>query len=117
MPASDDSSLQPDGWRSDAYSAWSNRKYEPFELNSGRKEEERGVKVLTMWNLIPQVAFSMPGRFRRYFLLPPKLVLAVGEPNPVSDDSLIRFNDPSAIAGILILETVWRVCCIGCKRF
>jgi hypothetical protein len=37
-------------------------------------------------------------------LLPPKLVLAVGEPNPVSDDSLIRFNDPSAIAGILMRQ-------------
>ena len=37
-------------------------------------------------------------------LLPPKLVLAVGEPNPVSDDSLIRFNDPSAISGILMRQ-------------
>ena len=35
-------------------------------------------------------------------LQPPKLVLAVGEPNPADDEKALRFNDPSSIAGILM---------------
>ena len=35
-------------------------------------------------------------------LQPPKLVLAVGEPNPVDENKALRFNDANAIAGILM---------------
>ena len=35
-------------------------------------------------------------------LQPPKLVLAVGEPNPADENKALRFNDPNSIAGILM---------------
>ena len=105
VPASDDSSSQPDGWRSDAYSTWSNKEREPFELDAafkgkrkeGGSENFNYVEFDSAGNLVCQEDSSG-------ILLPPKLVLAVGEPNPGSDDSLIRFNDPSAIAGILMRQ-------------
>ena len=105
VPASDDSSSQPDGWRSDAYSTWSNKEREPFELDAafkgkrkeGGSESFNYVEFDSAGNLVCQEDSSG-------ILLPPKLVLAVGEPNPGSDDSLIRFNDPSAIAGILMRQ-------------
>lgn len=105
VPASDDSSSQPDGWRSDAYSIWSNKESEPFELDAafkgkrkeGGSESFNYVEFDSAGNLVCQEDSSG-------ILLPPKLVLAVGEPNPGTDDRLIRFNDPSAIAGILMRQ-------------
>jgi len=105
VPASDDSSSQPDGWRSDAYSIWSNKESEPFELDAafkgkrkeGGSESFNYVEFDSAGNLVCQEDSSG-------ILLPPKLVLAVGEPNPGTDDSLIRFNDPAAIAGILMRQ-------------
>lgn len=105
VPASDDSSSQPDGWRSDAYSIWSNKESEPFELDAafkgkrkeGGSESFNYVEFDSAGNLVCQEDSSG-------ILLPPKLVLAVGEPNPGSVDRLIRFNDPSAIAGILMRQ-------------
>jgi hypothetical protein len=35
-------------------------------------------------------------------LQPPKLVLAVGEPNPADENKALRFNDANSIAGILM---------------
>lgn len=106
VPASDDTGIFSEGWRSDAFSVWSNKLGEHIFLDDAFKGKRKEKDGSNSYNFIE---FDSAGNLVCHddpsgILLNPKLVLAVGEPNPGSVDSLIRFNDPSAIAGILMRQ-------------
>jgi type II secretory pathway pseudopilin PulG len=106
VPTSDDTGIFSEGWRSDAFSVWSNKLGEHIFLDDAFKGKRKEKDASNSFNFIE---FDSAGNLvcqedTNGILLPPKLVLAVGEPNPGSVDRLIRFNDPSAIAGILMRQ-------------
>ena len=103
VPSDESLSLQSDDWREDAFSIWSHEDAEEFKLESAFK----GVRKEGGSEDFIYLAFSGTGNLICWedsggILQPPKLVLAVGEPNPVDENKALRFNDANAIAGILM---------------
>jgi len=103
VPSEEGYSFQGDDWRDDAFSIWSHDDGEEFLLNDAFKgmRKEGGDQSFTY------MAFSGFGNLickkdASGITQPPKLVLAVGEPNPADQDKALRFNDANAIAGILL---------------
>ncbi|OUU43318.1 MAG: hypothetical protein CBC16_02915 [Verrucomicrobia bacterium TMED56] len=105
VPCDESNSLQADGWREDAFSIWSNDDNEIFNLEEafkGKRKEGSGEEYNYLsfdasGNLICQEDDSG-------VLQPPKLVLAIGEPNPGDQEKVLRFNEPNAVAGILLRQ-------------
>ena len=105
VPSSENSCVIAEGWRSDAFSIWSNKDDESFELETafkGKRKEIGGesynyLAFDSSGNLICQEDSSG-------ILQSPKLVLAVGEPNPGNSEKKLRFNDPNSVAGILLRQ-------------
>ena len=91
-----------DGWRSDAYSVWSNE--DDFKL----KDSFKGARQLQGDSSFRYLAFDQVGNLTfpdsadGGTQVPPRLVIAVGSPIPSRDDKLLRFDNPSSIAGILM---------------
>lgn len=103
VPSDESYSFQADEWREDAFSIWSHDDEEDFTLNAAFKgmRQEGGSESFVY------MAFNESGNLicredSSGIPQPPKLVLAVGEPNPADDDKALRFNDPSSVAGILM---------------
>ena len=103
VPSDESLSFQADDWREDAFSIWSHDEYEDLLLSPPFKgvRSEGGAESFTYMafneagNLIcPEGDTGVPQT--------PKLVLAVGEPNPADEEKALRFNDPNSIAGILM---------------
>ena len=106
VPASDDTAILSEGWRSDAFSVWSNKLGEHIFLDNAFKGKRKEKDASNDFNFIE---FDSEGNLvcqedSSGILVPPKLVLATGEPNPGSVDEVIRFNDPSSVAGILMRQ-------------
>ena len=105
VPSSENSSIRPDGWRSDAFSIWSNHDNEPFELSNLFK----GKRTENGPDSFQYIAFNSDGNLickddGTGILLLPKLVLGIGEPNPGNADQIIRFINANSIAGILLRQ-------------
>lgn len=103
VPSDESYSVQADEWREDAFSIWSHDESEDFTLNSAFK----GIRKEGGSEPFVYMAFNGSGNLicreeSAGILQPPKLVLAVGEPNPADDEKALRFNEPSSIAGILM---------------
>jgi type II secretory pathway pseudopilin PulG len=103
VPSNESYSFQGDEWREDAFSIWSHDDGEEFLLNAAFKgmRQEGGDQSFIY------LAFNDYGNLickkdTTGVPQPPKLVLAVGEPNPADQEKALRFNDPNAIAGILL---------------
>jgi prepilin-type N-terminal cleavage/methylation domain-containing protein len=103
VPSDESLSVQSDDWREDAFSIWSHDDGEEFKLNpafKGMRKEGGSEDFIYM-------AFNGSGNLicredSSGVLQPPKLVLAVGEPNPADENKALRFNDANSIAGILM---------------
>ena len=83
VPSSENSCVIAEGWRSDAFSIWSNKDDESFELEIAFKESGRKLGA----SLYNYLAFDSSGNLicqedSSGILQSPRLVLAVGEPNP-----------------------------------
>ena len=105
VPSSENSSVRAEPWRKDAYSVWSHSNSENFELSEvfkGKRKEGGSISF-------NYIGFDSSGNLLCQddgtgILVSPKLVIAVGEPNPVGSDQSIRFNNSNAIAGILLRQ-------------
>jgi len=105
VPSSESKCIIAEGWRSDAFSIWSNKDDEIFELESTfrGKRKENGSESYNY------LAFDSSGNLicpedSSGILQSPKLVLAVGEPIPGNSEKKLRFNDPNSVAGILLRQ-------------
>ncbi len=104
VPEDSTASVQPDGWRSDAYSQWSQDSSQEFFLKDafrGLREEGQGtefkfIEFDSSGNLVCPAAGS------NSISTIPKIVLAKGAPNPVDPSVPLRFDDPNAVGGILL---------------
>jgi prepilin-type N-terminal cleavage/methylation domain-containing protein len=91
-----------DGWRSDAYSVWS--KDDDFKL----KDSFKGAREINGDSNFRYLAFDQVGNLvfpdsvDGATQVPPRLVIGVGSPIPTRDAELLRFDNPSSIAGILM---------------
>ena len=103
VPSDESYSVQADNWREDAFSIWSHDEGEDFMLDSAFK----GIRKEGGSESFVYMSFNESGNLicredDSGILQPPKLVLAVGEPNPADENKALRFNDPNSIAGILM---------------
>lgn len=104
VPEDSTASVQPDGWRSDAYSQWSQDSSQEFFLKDafrGLREEGQGtefkfIEFDSSGNLV------CPATGSNSISTIPKIVLAKGAPNPVDPSVPLRFDDPNAVGGILL---------------
>ena len=104
VPEDPTASVQPDGWRSDAYSQWSQDSSQEFILKDafkGLREEGQGtefkfIEFDSSGNLV------CPATGSNSISPIPKIVLAKGAPNPVDPSVPLRFDDPNAVGGILL---------------
>jgi len=91
-------------WRKDAYTVWSSPD-DDFELMNafkGERKEGAGTKFRYLgFNSMGSVIYPSSNGGAN-LQKPPRLVLANGNPNPISGGKPIEFRDPNLIAGILM---------------
>ena len=92
-----------DGWRSDAYSVWSDDT-DDFKLKDSfkgaRKENGESSFRFLAFDQVGNLVF--PDSADGATQVPPRLVIGVGSPIPTREAELLRFDNPSSIAGILM---------------
>ena len=91
-------------WRTDAYTVWSGQDddFELMDTFKGERKEGAGTKFRYLaFNTMGSVIYPS-GNGGSNLQKPPRLVIANGNPNPISGGKPIEFRDPNLIAGILM---------------
>jgi len=103
VPEGEDKSETGEGWRSDAYTIWSDENDDFSLADSFKGEREQNgdnqFRYLA-FNQLGNVVF--PESSGSGVQKAPKLVLGVGSPNPGESGKPLRFDNPNSIAGILL---------------